>query len=292
MSGCTVLWYDRDNTELDTSQDNVHLPGEWPSSDAQPSYEPYRHRRRPRRGRYQPTNTAYRLSREELREMALVTLGSLDDGFYTYHSHGNEIKVDLKDAIEWVTKETSYFGPDWDGEADGERVLPEEEEAGQSAVEAQEDAGDISSVTEMDSGVADIATPGASEAADNASGTAQEISTELQEISTPSSTNDDPSQQTSNLSFADKHPVIHAEKFLLETHREIPSNVKTRIVIAEYSTLIGTRKLHHLLEHDENVKNKTIGVLNFASAKKPGGGFLNGAQAQVRYFVVLTLCMD
>jgi uncharacterized protein (TIGR02452 family) len=48
----------------------------------------------------------------------------------------------------------------------------------------------------------------------------------------------------------------------------------TRIDILEISTLEGARYLRA-----ESPDGK-IGILNFASAKKPGGGFLNGAQAQ------------
>ena len=62
-------------------------------------------------------------------------------------------------------------------------------------------------------------------------------------------------------------------------------NKPTEIYIGEYSTLAGARKLHLALATDPD-SNKKIGVLNFASAKKAGGGFQNGSQAQVRFFTI------
>ncbi|EDQ99623.1 uncharacterized protein LACBIDRAFT_316238 [Laccaria bicolor S238N-H82] len=53
----------------------------------------------------------------------------------------------------------------------------------------------------------------------------------------------------------------------------------TQILLAECSTLEGTRNLYESLLLDPS-ENKRIGVLNFASAKNAGGGFIRGAQAQ------------
>ena len=62
----------------------------------------------------------------------------------------------------------------------------------------------------------------------------------------------------------------------------------TQVCIGEYSTLVGARKVHLALASNlGSSANKKIGVLNFASAKKPGGGFINGSQAQVRLYFSL-----
>ncbi|TFK50930.1 hypothetical protein OE88DRAFT_1660072 [Heliocybe sulcata] len=56
-----------------------------------------------------------------------------------------------------------------------------------------------------------------------------------------------------------------------------PGSRKTATSILEISTLEGARLL---CNQKRALSDGRIGVLNFASAKKPGGGFLTGAQAQ------------
>jgi len=60
-----------------------------------------------------------------------------------------------------------------------------------------------------------------------------------------------------------------------------PGNRQTQISIVEISTIRCCGLLAAALRRDPSgIENIKIGVLNFASATKPGGGFMNGAQAQ------------
>lgn len=61
---------------------------------------------------------------------------------------------------------------------------------------------------------------------------------------------------------------------------ESPRDEPTKISILEMSTLEGANFLSSVPYASPNEPRRKVGVLNFASAKKPGGGFQSGAQAQ------------
>ncbi|KAF9784059.1 hypothetical protein BJ322DRAFT_892272 [Thelephora terrestris] len=61
---------------------------------------------------------------------------------------------------------------------------------------------------------------------------------------------------------------------------ELARDTPTEISIVEVSTLEGAGFLSSVPYASEKERRRRVGVLNFASAKKPGGGFQSGAQAQ------------
>lgn len=59
---------------------------------------------------------------------------------------------------------------------------------------------------------------------------------------------------------------------LIASAQALPANGITKITVAQETTLAGIFALA--------APNNSLGVLNFASARNPGGGFLNGSEAQ------------
>ncbi|RKZ91954.1 MAG: TIGR02452 family protein [Candidatus Parabeggiatoa sp. nov. 1] len=85
---------------------------------------------------------------------------------------------------------------------------------------------------------------------------------------------------TVNLTHQLKQCVDNTQCYTLETLVNIRESVlskskpfsQTQFEVVNETTLLGAKRLVEGYNH--------VGVLNFASAKNPGGGFLNGAQAQ------------
>ncbi|TFK45109.1 hypothetical protein BDQ12DRAFT_642291 [Crucibulum laeve] len=88
-----------------------------------------------------------------------------------------------------------------------------------------------------------------------------------------------------NIEYMKEHTIHYASESELSAwssnaHEPHLDNSTTEISALEISVLEGARALAATLASVPETSRTRIGVLNFASAKKPGGGFLTGAQAQ------------
>jgi Uncharacterized protein conserved in bacteria (DUF2263) len=70
------------------------------------------------------------------------------------------------------------------------------------------------------------------------------------------------------------------------------TNTQTEIYIREYSTLVGARKVFFAFAQNTDPSVKKVGVLNFGSAKKPGGEFVSGSPDEVRFLKLPYLSYD
>ncbi|KAF8800269.1 hypothetical protein BYT27DRAFT_6840744 [Phlegmacium glaucopus] len=200
---------------------------------------------------------SHHLSRDDLRDIAVSTLQALDEG--EYFPPGAVDPYDLRTKIEWTDDNTRYYGPDAgeDGEILESEFIRINEEGGNEGKDEKEEEGDKMSVGEQDKNASSLdGTKQGEDGSDNVATAASEA--ENKQV-------DDNS-----------NPKAQAQAEV-----PIPPNptADSIICIGEYSTLFGARRVHFALAPDPS-PNKKIGVLNFASAKKPGGGFINGSQAQ------------
>ena len=171
----------------------------------------------------------------------------------------------MKTKIQWTEENTRYYGPD---AGEGGEILESE------FIKINEEGGDEDKeVKEEEDG---SGTGSTGEEANSASCLKQGENVSEKATSKPHDIdNATPKDQTRVQSTLSPDPP---KKTTLHHH------TRSSIYVGEYSTLVGARKVYLALARNTDPSfNKKIGVLNFASAKKPGGGFINGSQAQVRF---------
>jgi hypothetical protein len=209
-----------------------------------------------------------RLSREVLREIAASTLDALDDGFYYPPATKDDVLIDVEQSGEGretetdVTKEEETRQGEEEARESEKGVEGGESEKGDKQLEAELGTVDEETHSEVQKVVVAIADH-------------RKAGREPYDLKTKIwNTN------THTLFISPEDETI---SLWYETEKSGEDKKKnSRILIGEYSTLFGCRRLKEITQDGAGQKG-TIGVLNFASAKKPGGGFLNGAQAQVRF---------
>jgi len=235
--------------------------------------------------RYYPRNQAYRLSRDVLREIAASTLDVFEKGFYYPPTSG---------IAEDATDEGRQQPVDQPG---GEGKEPRsEQEIGQ---EVKEEGTKEEGTQEEDNEAKEAVEEQNHEAQGEGENPEARVEDDLEEVQ--GREEKDQGRQPYDLKSRIIYTISHTQYFGPEDERlsrwadstlqagdstvagdngnqENPEGrtAKTKIIIGEYSTLVGARRMHEVVQ----AKGR-IGVLNFASAKKPGGGFINGSQAQV-----------
>ena len=201
--------------------------------------------------------------RDNLRHIALETLQICDDG--EYFPPGQDGPYDLRAKIRWTADNTRYYGPDagYGGDILESEFIKINKEGGDEGKEKKEGKRNRDGIT---------GTGGKANDESYLKEKQGEKASEKVLAAAPSN----PKDQT-------RVQAILSPDSLKEATLD---NAQTTIYVGEYSTLVGARKVYLALARntDQSI-NKKIGVLNFASAKRPGGGFIRGCQAQVRFYL-------
>jgi hypothetical protein len=224
-----------------------------------------------RHPRYYPRNPNYRLSRDELRSVAAQTLDVIDNGWYI--PDGTDVPIDLGPKLEYTNAQTAYYPPDdeemaaWATKNLGQekketRILIKEYStlvgarklhgmlALRTQVTGEDGAESEPEVLQEDEGKK------GKEGIEENKGKAKEGIEEIIASGEEAKETKQPHDQLSST-----ETVKQDEAKQVDAGEEVKEAEQTN-------------------EPQPTSANHTIGVLNFASAKKPGGGFINGSQAQ------------
>ena len=224
-----------------------------------------------RRPRYYPRNPNYRLSRDELRSVAAHTLDIIDNGWYI--PEGTDVPVDLGPKIEYTDAQTTYYAPD-----DEEMAAWATKDLGQEKKETRILIKEYSTLVGARKLHGMLVSLGKVAGGDGA-----EPEPEVLQEGEGKKGKEDIEKDKGKAKEGVEESIASGEE-AKETKQPEDQPSSTEAVEQNEAKEVDAgeevKEAEQPNEPQPTPANHTIGVLNFASAKKPGGGFINGAQAQ------------